>query len=126
MKNAVRERGAKLVIMDPRRQSLSRHAWRHLAFRPGTDVAMLNAMLHVIVTEGLTDEKLHPQPHREFRGAARTRAGLSAGGHGAPCGIPAETLREVAARLRTRRRGLDHLLGMGISQHVMAPTMPAA
>ncbi len=56
LKNAVKQKGARLVIMDPRRQTLSRHAWRHLAFKPGTDVAMLNALLHVIVTEGLTDD----------------------------------------------------------------------
>ncbi|WP_163413834.1 molybdopterin-dependent oxidoreductase, partial [Escherichia coli] len=56
MKNAVKK-GARLVIMDPRRQALSRHAWKHLAFKPGSDVAMLNALLHTIVTEGLTDEQ---------------------------------------------------------------------
>src|SRR5213078_1288937 len=49
--------GAKLIVMDPRRQALSRHAWRHLAFKPGSDVAMLNAMLHTIITEGLTDQQ---------------------------------------------------------------------
>src|SRR5438132_2023809 len=56
IKNAAK-RGAKLIVMDPRRQSLSRHAWRHLAFKPGSDVAMLNAMLHTIITEGLTDQQ---------------------------------------------------------------------
>src|SRR5258707_17485 len=56
IKNAAK-RGAKLIVMDPRRQSLSRHAWKHLAFKPGSDVAMLNAMLHTIITEGLTDQQ---------------------------------------------------------------------
>src|SRR5688572_26679613 len=57
IKNAVKERGAKLIVMDPRKQHLSRHALYHLAFKPGTDVAMLNAMLHTIIEEGLTDQQ---------------------------------------------------------------------
>src|SRR6202008_1600981 len=55
IKNAAK-RGAKLIVADPRRQTLSRHAWKHLQFKPGSDVAMLNAMLHTIITEGLTDD----------------------------------------------------------------------
>src|SRR5207302_799918 len=47
------KRGAKLVIMDPRGTAMKRHAWKMLQFKNGTDVAMLNAMLNVIVTEKL-------------------------------------------------------------------------
>src|SRR6478735_3584994 len=47
-KNAAK-RGAKLIVIDPRTQALSRHAAYHLAFRPGTDVALLNAMIHTII-----------------------------------------------------------------------------
>src|SRR4029453_11239433 len=54
IKNAVKDNGAKLIVMDPRRQLLSRHAYKHLAFKPGSDVAMLNAMLHTIITKNLT------------------------------------------------------------------------
>ncbi|MFO0888439.1 MAG: molybdopterin-dependent oxidoreductase [Isosphaeraceae bacterium] len=42
--------------MDPRRCSARRHAWRHLAFRPGSDVALLNALIHVIIQERLHNE----------------------------------------------------------------------
>src|SRR6202023_2985156 len=56
IKNAVK-RGAKLIVIDPRRQSLSRHAHLNLAFKPGSDVALLNAMINTIITEGLTDEQ---------------------------------------------------------------------
>jgi len=48
MKNAAK-RGAKLIYADPRRSELSRHAWRMLQFKPDTDVAMLNAMIHTII-----------------------------------------------------------------------------
>src|SRR5438876_7085786 len=51
------KRGAKLIVMDPRGQALKRHAWEMMQFRNGTDVAMLNAMLNVIITEGLYDKQ---------------------------------------------------------------------
>src|SRR5205823_5547346 len=54
IKNAAK-RGAKLIVIDPRKQALSRHATYHLAFRPGTDVALLNALIHTIIAEGLTN-----------------------------------------------------------------------
>src|SRR6478672_8128294 len=56
IKNAVK-RGANLIVADPRRQGLSRHATINLQFKPGSDVALLNAMLHTIITEGLTDRQ---------------------------------------------------------------------
>src|SRR5690349_12030013 len=51
------KRGAKLVVMDPRGQALKRHAWRMMQFKNGADVAMLNAMLNVIITEKLYDQQ---------------------------------------------------------------------
>src|SRR5437870_6632670 len=53
MKNAA-ETGTKLILMDPRKSDLTRLAYRHLQFKPDTDVALLNAMLHTIIEEGLT------------------------------------------------------------------------
>ena len=55
MKNAAKS-GAKLILADPRRSDLARHATYYLQFNADTDVALLNAMLHVIVEEGLVDE----------------------------------------------------------------------
>src|SRR6266436_10169035 len=54
IKNAVKN-GTKLVIADPRRSELARHASHYLQFKPDTDVALLNAMMHTIVQEGLVD-----------------------------------------------------------------------
>src|SRR5207248_1284839 len=62
-KNAVK-RGADLIVMDPRGQALKRHATHMLQFKPGRDVAMLNAMLHVIIEEGLHD-KQYVQAHTD-------------------------------------------------------------
>ena len=62
IKNAVKA-GSKLILADPRRSELARHASYYLQFHPDTDVALLNAMLHVIVEEGLVNEAFVRGPH---------------------------------------------------------------
>ncbi len=117
IKNAVRDHGAKLIIMDPRRQVLSRHAHRHLAFKPGSDVALLNAMLHTIITEGLTDQQFiagYTEGYEELREKIKD---FPPERMEAACGIPAETIREVARLYATAKSSLI-FWGMGISQHV--------
>jgi formate dehydrogenase major subunit len=117
IKNAVKERGAKLIIMDPRRQVLSRHAYKHLAFKPGSDVAMLNAMLNVIVTEKLYDEQYIAGYTENFEGLKQSIVAFTPEKMAPVCGIDAETLREVA-RLYARSRASLIFWGMGVSQHV--------
>jgi len=116
IKNAAR-RGARLIVIDPRRQSLSRHAHMHLAFKPGSDVALLNAMLYTIITEGLTDDRYiadHTEGYEELK--ARILA-FPPEKMEPICGVPAESLREVA-RLYARSKASIIFWGMGISQHV--------
>src|SRR3569832_1066171 len=116
IKNAAK-RGAKLYVMDPRRQTLSRHATAHLAFKPGSDVAMLNAMIHTIITEGLTDEQYiagYTEGYDELKAKIQEFTPEKM----APvCGIPAETLREVARAYATAKSSII-FWGMGVSQHV--------
>src|ERR1700686_3139478 len=116
IKNAAKA-GAKLIVMDPRGQSLSRHAHMHLAFKAGSDVAMLNAMINTIITEGLTDEQ-YIAGYTEGFDELKERIREFTPEKMAPiCGIPAETLRE-AARFFARSRPSIIFWGMGISQHV--------
>ena len=117
IKNAVRQRGARLVVIDPRRQALSRHAWRHLAFKPGTDVALLNALLHTIIAEGLVDEAFVRDRTTNFAALADGVRDFSPDAMAPLCGIAADTLREVARAYATARSALI-FWGMGISQHV--------
>jgi formate dehydrogenase major subunit len=117
IKNAVKSRGAKLVVIDPRRQTLSRHAWRHLAFKPGSDVALLNAMLHTIVTERLVDEQYVAAYTENFAALAQTVEAFSPEAMADVCGIDAGTIREVA-RAYARSRASLIFWGMGVSQHV--------
>jgi formate dehydrogenase major subunit len=117
IKNAVKQKGAKLIVIDPRRQGLSRHAYKHLAFKPGSDVAMLNAMLNVIITEKLYDLE-YITAHTENFEALKTNIVDFTPEKMAPvCGIDAQTLREVA-RLYATSKGSLIFWGMGISQHV--------
>jgi formate dehydrogenase major subunit len=111
------KRGAKLIVMDPRGQALKRHAWRMMQFKIGTDVAMLNAMLNVIVTENLHD-KQYVQTYTEgFLAFAEHIKDFTPEEMAPICGIDAGTLREVA---RTFARAENAIIfwGMGVSQHV--------
>jgi formate dehydrogenase major subunit len=117
IKNAVKERGAKLIVIDPRRQTLSRHALHHLAFKPGSDVALLNALLHTIIEEGLTDEQYIAGYTEGFDELRERIKEFSPERMEPVCGIPAQTLREVA-RLYAKSRASIIFWGMGISQHV--------
>ncbi|HTM61311.1 MAG TPA: formate dehydrogenase subunit alpha [Burkholderiales bacterium] len=116
MKNAAK-RGAKLIYADPRRSELSRHAWRMLQFKPDTDVAMLNAMIHTIIEEGLVDEKFVKDRTSGYEALKENAKNFSPEKMAPICGIPAETLREVARAFATSK-GSMILWGMGVSQHV--------
>ncbi|MDR2875982.1 MAG: formate dehydrogenase subunit alpha, partial [Methylobacillus sp.] len=116
IKNAVKK-GAKLILMDPRRTELARLATWHLPFKPDTDVAMLNALLHVIVEEGLADENFIKNRTENYAALKENVKQYSPEAMAPICGIPAETLREVA-RLYAKSKASIILWGMGISQHV--------
>jgi formate dehydrogenase major subunit len=116
IKNAVRQ-GTKLILADPRRSELARHAAHYLQFKPDTDVALLNAMMHTIVEEGLADARFIADRTSGFEALRDNVAGYSPEAMGPVCGIPAATIREVA-RLFATSRGSMILWGMGISQHV--------
>jgi formate dehydrogenase major subunit len=116
IKNAVRA-GAKLVVADPRRSELARFATHFLQFRPDTDVAMLNALMHVIVKEGLVDKAFIADRTSGFEQIKRNVKAFSPEAMAPICGIDAETLRTVA-RLYANSKGSMILWGMGVSQHV--------
>jgi len=116
IKNAVKN-GTRLIVMDPRRSDLSRLAWRSLQFKPDTDVAILNALMNVIVTEGLVDEAFVASRTIGYEELRRNVAAYTPEAMAPVCGIDAETLREVARAYATSK-GSMILWGMGVSQHV--------
>ena len=102
--------------MDPRGQALKRHAWKMMQFKNGTDVAMLNAMLNVIVGEKLYDQQ-YIQTYVEGFEAWKENVKDFTPEEMAPiCGIDADTLREVA-RTYARAESAIIFWGMGVSQH---------
>jgi len=116
IKNAARG-GARLIVMDPRETGLARHAWRFLQFRPDTDVALLNAMMNVILSEGLANEAFIRDRTEGFDAFAENLQPFSPEAMAPLCGIPAQTIREVARAYACASAAMI-LWGMGISQHV--------
>ena len=116
MKNAAKN-GTKIIMADPRRTELARHATFNLNFKPGTDVAMLNAMMYTIVEEGLADQDFINSRTSGYEALKENLKGYSPEAMEAICGIPAATLREAARTYATSKASMI-LWGMGISQHV--------
>jgi formate dehydrogenase major subunit len=116
MKNAAR-RGARIVLADPRITDLGKHAWRTLQFKPDTDVALLNALIHTVIDEDLADEDFIRERASNYAALKENVKGYSPEAMAPICGVPAQTLREVA-RAFAQARGAMILWGMGVSQHI--------
>jgi formate dehydrogenase major subunit len=115
IKNAA-QRGAKLYVMDPRGQHLDRYATHSLNFVPGSDVALLNAMINVIITEGLYDAD-YVRDHTEgFEDLKARTAAATPEAMAAICGIEPAVIRDVARGYATANAAMI-FWGMGISQH---------
>ena len=124
MKNAAKK-GARIVLADPRVTDLGKHAWRTLQFKADTDVAMLNALIHTVIDEGLADEEFIRTRASNYEALKENVKGYSPEAMAPICGIPAKTLREVAREYARPAgsvsgsvKGSMILWGMGISQHV--------
>jgi len=116
IKNAV-QAGTKLIVADPRGTELTRFATHALQFRADADVALLNAMLHTIIAEGLVDRDFVATRTRDFEVLAANVADCTPEAMAPVCGIDAAEIRAVA-RLYARSRASMILWGMGVSQHV--------
>ncbi len=116
MKNAIKN-GKKLILLDPRRTDIARHATHFLQFNPSTDVSLLNSILHVIIAEGLTDDKFIAERTIDFDELKANVADFSPEKMAPVTGVDAESVREVA-RLFATSKGSMIFWGMGISQHI--------
>ncbi|MDP3545307.1 MAG: formate dehydrogenase subunit alpha [Phreatobacter sp.] len=109
-------RGAKLIVMDPRGTAMKRFASHMLQFRPGTDVALLNAMMHVIVAEGLHHRDFIDARTEGFDDLIAHLAACSPEAMAPICGIAQEAIRAAALAFAEAGRGMI-FWGMGVSQH---------
>jgi formate dehydrogenase major subunit len=110
------KRGAKLIVMDPRGQALKRHAWQMMQFKNGTDVAMLNGMLNVIIGEELYDRQYVQTYTEDFDKLAASVKPFTPEEMAPICGIEPDVLRKVA-RTFARAESAIIFWGMGVSQH---------
>ena len=116
LKQAAKD-GKTLIVMDPRKQGLTRHANHHLQFKPGTDVALLNAIMNVIITENLVDQQYIAGYTENFEVLKTRIVDFTPEKMAEVCGIDAETIRIVARTYATAERSII-FWGMGISQSV--------
>ncbi|SMG67277.1 formate dehydrogenase subunit alpha [methanotrophic bacterial endosymbiont of Bathymodiolus sp.] len=116
MKNATKT-GTKIILIDPNRTAIAKYASHHLAFRPDTDVAMLNGIMHVILDEGLQNDDYIKKHTEDFEFMKEHLKDYSPEKIAPICGIAADTLREVARVYATSKASMI-LWGMGISQHI--------
>ena len=105
-----------LIVMDPRGHALKRHATHMLQFKSGTDVALLNALLNVIVTEKLYDRQYIEAHVSGFDALSKHIVDFTPEEMAPICGIDANRIREVARTYAKAERGII-FWGMGISQH---------
>ncbi len=116
MKNATKS-GTKIILIDPNRTDIAKYASHVLQFRPDTDVALLNGIMHVILDEGLQNDTYIKKHTEDFEFMKQHLRDYSPEKVAPICGIDAETLREVARLYATSKASMI-LWGMGISQHI--------
>ena len=117
IKNAVKNNGLKLIVLDPREQDLSRISEKSLQFKPGADVALLNAMLNTIIEEGLVDRQYIEKNTDGYLELKNHVKDFTPEEMSQICGIEAQEIRETA-RIFANAKSAMIFWGMGISQHI--------
>jgi len=110
------KRGTEIIILDPRGQSLDAYASMSVRFTPGADVSLFNALLHVIIEEGLYNQAYIDAHTEGFEALKQSVAHSTPEAMSALCGVAPDTIREVARRYANAEKAMI-FWGMGISQH---------
>ena len=110
------KRGTEIIILDPRGQSLDAYASMSVRFTPGADVSLFNALLHVIIEEGLYNQAYIDAHTEGFEALKQSVAQSTPDAMSALCGVAPDTIREVARRYANAEKAMI-FWGMGISQH---------
>ncbi len=118
IRRAKRYRGAKLIVADPRRIDITRYADLHLQHRPGTDLALLNGLMHIILREGWEDEDYIRERTEGFEELKAVVSKYTPELTSQITGVPVEQIEEAARMLGENRPGAL-LYAMGITQHTV-------
>ncbi|MCK4800613.1 MAG: molybdopterin-dependent oxidoreductase, partial [Anaerolineales bacterium] len=116
IRQAVRQRGAKLIVADPRKIDLTDFAVLHLRHKPGTDIALVNGLMNIILDNGWEDKEFikdRTEGFKEFKSAVEE---YSPDKVSMITGVPEEDLR-LAAKILTENKPASVLWAMGITQH---------
>jgi len=116
IKAAVKKNGATLIVADPRQIDLVRFSTLHLRQRSGTDVALFNGMMHVILSEGLEDSEFIKQRTEDFEKFKSVVMQYTPEKVKKITGVPKEKIVQ-AARLYARAGAASIIYSMGITQH---------
>ena len=115
VKQAV-NKGTKIIVADPREIELANYAEVHLQLKPGTNIALLNAMMNVIINEGLQDEEYIKERTENYEEMKKVIMEYTPEKAAEICQVDAEDIRK-AARLYAKAEKGSILYAMGITQH---------
>jgi formate dehydrogenase major subunit len=116
IKNAAKA-GKNLIVLDPRKNDLARHATHYLQFKPDTDVALLNAIMKSIIDQNLLDQKFIDERTTDFNEIKEHLNDFTPEKMSSICGISADMISEVA-RIYASSPASIIFWGMGVSQHI--------
>jgi formate dehydrogenase major subunit len=118
IKNEVQNKKKKLIVVDPRKIELAKYADYHFAIKPGTNIAILNGFMHVIVEEGLYDKAFVEKRCEGFEELAKTLEKYTPEYVAGICGIDNAGDIPKAARLMAELKPMALYYSMGITQFV--------
>ncbi len=116
IKKAVTKSGAKLIVADPREIELAKYATIWLRQRPGTDVALFNGLMNVIINEGLEDKEFIRERTEDYEKMKEVVLKYTPEIVSKITGVPAEDIRK-AARIYAGAESASLIYSMGITQH---------
>jgi predicted molibdopterin-dependent oxidoreductase YjgC len=117
LRQAVKQRGAKIIVCDPRSVAMTDFAALHIRHKPGTDIALLNGIMHVLVTEELYDKQYVAERTEGFEELKAKLLEYPPQRAAEITGVPADQMVEAAHLLASHRPGAL-LYAMGITQHI--------
>jgi formate dehydrogenase alpha subunit len=118
IRRAKRMRGAKLIVADPRKIDIARYADLYIRHQPGTDIALLNGLMHIILREGWEDKDFIANRTEGFEAVRDTVAKYTPEVTSEITGVPVSQLEQAARMLGENRPG-SLLYAMGITQHIV-------
>lgn len=116
IRQAVRQRGAKLIVADPRKIDLTNFAVLHLRHKPGTDIALVNGLMHIILANGWEDKEFIKNRTEGFDDFKAVVDEYTPERVSEITGVPLEELQQ-AAEILAQNKPTAVLWAMGITQH---------